>query len=135
MLDPESKYGAHWPERRNAGLDRGHAKDDRTASHDDRIALTEGDVETQHRRDATPLTSESLNGGARCRVGRPRESVMSAPRQLERAYLDAHPAQVHRHAARLLDLLDRARANGIDTSGWVPPTLMAVVMTSAADTV
>ena len=45
MLDPESKYGAHWPERRNAGLDRGHAKDDRTASHDDRIALTEGDVE------------------------------------------------------------------------------------------
>lgn len=45
MLDLESKYGAHWPERRNAGLDRGHAKDDRTASHDDRIALTEGDVE------------------------------------------------------------------------------------------
>jgi hypothetical protein len=45
MLDPESKYGTHWPERRNAGLDRGHAKDDRTASHDDRIALTEGDVE------------------------------------------------------------------------------------------
>jgi hypothetical protein len=45
MLDPESEYGAHWPERRNAGLDRGHAKDDRTASHDDRIALTDGDVE------------------------------------------------------------------------------------------
>ena len=51
MLDPESKYGAHWPERRNAGLDRGHAKDDRTASHDDRIALTEGDVE--HNTDGT----------------------------------------------------------------------------------
>jgi post-segregation antitoxin (ccd killing protein) len=64
-----------------------------------------------------------------------RESVMSARRQLERAYLDAQPSQVHRHAARLLDLLDRARANGIDTSGWVPATLMAVVMTSAADTV
>jgi hypothetical protein len=45
MLDPESKYGAHWPERRNAGLDRGHAKDDRTASHDDRIALIDGAVE------------------------------------------------------------------------------------------
>jgi hypothetical protein len=63
-----------------------------------------------------------------------RESVMSARRQLERAYLDALPSQVHRHAARLLDLLDRARPNDIDTTGWVPATLMAVVMTSAADT-
>jgi hypothetical protein len=43
MLDPEGGYGAHWPERRNAGLDRGHAKDDRTASHGDRVALTEND--------------------------------------------------------------------------------------------
>jgi hypothetical protein len=63
-----------------------------------------------------------------------RESVMSARRQLERAHLDAHPSQIHRHAARLLDLLDRARANDIDTTDWVPATLMAVVMTSAADT-
>jgi hypothetical protein len=63
-----------------------------------------------------------------------RESVMSARRQLERAHLDRQPAQVHRHAARLLDLLDRARANDIDTTGWVPATLMTVVMDSAADT-
>ena len=63
-----------------------------------------------------------------------RESVMSARRQLERAYLDGQPAQVHRHAARVLDLLDRARANDIDTTGWIPATLMAVVMASAADT-
>jgi hypothetical protein len=63
-----------------------------------------------------------------------RESAMSARRQLERAYLDAQPARIHRHAARLLDLLDRARANDIDTSSWVPATLMTVVMTSAADT-
>jgi hypothetical protein len=53
---------------------------------------------------------------------------------LERAYLDAQPSQVHRHAARLLDLLDRARANDVDTTGWVPATLMEVVMASAADT-
>jgi uncharacterized protein (DUF3084 family) len=45
MLDPNSEYGAHWPERRNAGLDRGHAKEDRTASRGDRVALTENDVE------------------------------------------------------------------------------------------
>jgi len=63
-----------------------------------------------------------------------RESVTSARLQLERAHLDGQPAQVHRHAARLLDLLDRARANDIDTTGWIPATLMAVVMASAADT-
>ena len=62
-----------------------------------------------------------------------RDSVMSARRQLERAYLDGQPAQVHRHAARLLDLLDRARANDIDTTGWIPATLMTV-LASAADT-
>lgn len=40
----EYGYGGDWPERRNAALDRGHAKDDRTASHDDRIALIEDDA-------------------------------------------------------------------------------------------
>ena len=63
-----------------------------------------------------------------------RESVMSARRQLERAHLEAQPSQVYRHAARLLDLLDRARVNDIDTTGWVPATVMAMVMDSAADT-
>jgi hypothetical protein len=62
------------------------------------------------------------------------ESVMSAQQQLERAYLEAQPSQVHRHAARLLDLLDRARSNDIDTTGWVPARVMAVVMASAEDT-
>ena len=38
------------------------------------------------------------------------------------------------HAARLLDLLDRARVNDIDTTGWVPAAVMAVVIASAADT-
>jgi hypothetical protein len=45
MLDQESDFGAHWPERRQAAGDREHAKDDRTASRDDRITLTEGDEE------------------------------------------------------------------------------------------
>ena len=34
-------YGDHLPMRRGAALDRQHAKRDREASHDDRIALTE----------------------------------------------------------------------------------------------
>ncbi len=62
-----------------------------------------------------------------------RESVMSARRQLERAQLDGQPSQVHRHAARLLDLLDRARSNNIDTTGWVPATVMAAVTAADAD--
>jgi uncharacterized protein (DUF3084 family) len=34
-------YGNHLPERRGAALDRQHAKGNRAASQDDRIALTE----------------------------------------------------------------------------------------------
>ena len=34
-------YGTHLPQRRDAALDREHAKGNRTASQDDRIALTE----------------------------------------------------------------------------------------------
>lgn len=51
MLASEAEYGEHWPERRNAGLDRGHSKGNRAASHDDRIALTEDPVE--HETDKT----------------------------------------------------------------------------------
>jgi hypothetical protein len=36
------RYGDDWPERRAAGLDREFSKDDRQASHVDRITLTEG---------------------------------------------------------------------------------------------
>lgn len=48
LLDPlgERAYGSDWPERRNAGLDREHAKEDRTASHADRVGLTEGQAES-----------------------------------------------------------------------------------------
>ncbi len=47
LLAPEDEYGygGDWPERRNANLDRGYAKDDRKASHSDRLALTEDDAE------------------------------------------------------------------------------------------
>lgn len=34
-------YGDDWPLRRGAALDREHAKGDRAASHNDRVALTE----------------------------------------------------------------------------------------------
>ncbi len=49
--EPNPVYGDDWPQRRNAQLDRQHAKSDREASQDDRIALTAGDAE--HRGDET----------------------------------------------------------------------------------
>jgi len=45
FLTPDTEYGEHWPERRDAAEGRGHAKDDRTASHEDRVALTEPEAE------------------------------------------------------------------------------------------
>ena len=47
LLSPDNEhgYGGDWPERRNAALDRGQSKGDRTSSHDDRMALTEDDAE------------------------------------------------------------------------------------------
>jgi hypothetical protein len=38
----EGAYGDDWPERRSAGPDRKHSKDERTAARDDRIHLTGG---------------------------------------------------------------------------------------------
>jgi hypothetical protein len=57
MLDSTSDYGAHWPERRHAHLDRAHAKGDRTASRDDRNALAGGDVD--HGTDTDPDTDST----------------------------------------------------------------------------
>jgi hypothetical protein len=45
MLDVDGTYGGRWAERREAGIDRLRAKDDRTASREDRIALTRGQGE------------------------------------------------------------------------------------------
>ena len=39
MLDVVGTYGDRWPERRAAVLDRQHARDDRAASREDRLAL------------------------------------------------------------------------------------------------
>lgn len=60
-----------------------------------------------------------------------RESVESAQDALQRASHDQRPSEVHRHAARLLDLLDRARSNEIDTTGWVPASVLASALASA----
>jgi hypothetical protein len=54
-----------------------------------------------------------------------RESVERAQQAMLAAQNDDRPAAANQHAARLLDLLDRARINGIDTAGWVPASAWA----------
>lgn len=39
MLATDGPYGEHWAERREAALDRLHAKSDRAAARADRVAL------------------------------------------------------------------------------------------------
>ncbi len=55
-----------------------------------------------------------------------RGGVEDAQRELRRAELDGRDYDAHRHSARLLDLLDRAAASGIDTTGWVARTVLMV---------
>ncbi|HVV21274.1 MAG TPA: hypothetical protein VHF06_17685 [Pseudonocardiaceae bacterium] len=52
---------------------------------------------------------------------------------LEHAHRAGDDQQVHRHGARLLDLLDRAAAHGVDTTGWVPPDTVALADTAAGE--
>jgi hypothetical protein len=48
-----------------------------------------------------------------------RERIEAAQRSLEVARRGGHAFEVHLHSARLLDLLDRAERNAVDTTGWV----------------
>lgn len=54
FMGSDEKYGSHWPERRDAGLDRQLATSDRAASLGDRIALTTDPDEPAAERNSTP---------------------------------------------------------------------------------
>jgi hypothetical protein len=62
-----------------------------------------------------------------------RTQVDQASQALEQARQVGDDGQVHRHGARLLDLLDRAAAHGIDTTGWVPADAVALASTVAGN--
>lgn len=62
-----------------------------------------------------------------------RESVDRAQHALELAQQRELQGEEHQHAARLLDLLDRARDNHVDTAGWVTPSVLAVLRASAGE--
>jgi len=55
-----------------------------------------------------------------------REEVDASRDQLVLAVRRDEAADVHRHGARLADLLERARRHAIDTSGWVDPHLLSI---------
>jgi hypothetical protein len=63
-----------------------------------------------------------------------RESVDRAQRALQAAQNDGRPSAATQHAARILDLLERARINGIDTTGWLTASARASVTTALGDT-
>ena len=54
-----------------------------------------------------------------------RDQIASTQGALVAAQQEDRQRQVYRHSARLLDLLDRAACNGIDTTGWVPEDILA----------
>lgn len=58
------------------------------------------------------------------------DNIMASQRLLQAAQQAGHPFEVHLHSARLLDLLDRAADNGVDTTGWV---CEATLSTAAAN--
>ncbi len=62
-----------------------------------------------------------------------RTQVDQAQQALEQARMAGDRDQVHRHGARLLDLLERAASHGVDTTGWVSPELVAAASTVAGD--
>jgi hypothetical protein len=48
-----------------------------------------------------------------------RHNIERSQRSLKAAQQADQPYEVHLHSARLMDLLDRAAANGVDTTGWI----------------
>ncbi|WNV84860.1 hypothetical protein [Umezawaea sp. Da 62-37] len=57
-----------------------------------------------------------------------REEMETTQRSLEAAQQAGLPFEVHLHSARLLDLLDRAERNSVDTTGWVPEASLSMAV-------
>jgi len=60
-----------------------------------------------------------------------RTQVDQARQALNQARQAGDSDQIHRHAARLLDLLERAASHGIDTTDWVSAHLVSVATIAA----
>jgi len=69
--------------------------------------------------EATVTTTSEFTRVLRDRIATTQGALIAA-REASR------PRDVYRHSARLLDLLDRAARNGVDTTGWVPEDTLSV---------
>lgn len=61
-----------------------------------------------------------------------RDRIETAGRALILAERAGDVDAVHRHSARLLDLLDQAASTDVDTSGWVPSSVLAAAAGNCA---
>jgi hypothetical protein len=61
-----------------------------------------------------------------------RHNIEGNQRSLKAAQQADHPYEVHLHSARLLDLLDRAAENGVDTTGWIHRDTLASAAANCA---
>lgn len=61
-----------------------------------------------------------------------RDNIEGSQRSLKVAQRADHPYEVHLHSVRLMDLLDRAAENGIDTTGWIHRDTLASAATNCA---
>jgi hypothetical protein len=61
-----------------------------------------------------------------------RDNIEGSQRSLKAAQQADHPYEVHLHSARLMDLLDRATENGIDTTRWIHRDTLASAATNCA---
>jgi hypothetical protein len=59
--------------------------------------------------------------------------VDQAQQALAHARQASDDGQVHRYGARLLDLLDRAAAHGVNTTDWVPRDLLSLASSAAGN--
>jgi hypothetical protein len=61
-----------------------------------------------------------------------RHQIVTAGQTLSQARQAEDDHAVHQHSARLLDLLDRAEATDVDTSDWVPASVVAAAAGNCA---
>ena len=61
-----------------------------------------------------------------------RHNIEGSQRSLKAAQQADHPYEVHLHSARLMDLLDRAAENGVDTTGWIHRDTLASAAANCA---
>jgi hypothetical protein len=63
-----------------------------------------------------------------------RDQLGTTERALVAAKEAAQTRELYRHSARVLDLMDRASRNGVETTGWVPEDALSVAQATCNTT-